>query len=235
MGEKKGLQKTQVTLFLFRWFTFMLGLWIFSFGIALAIRAELGVAPWDVLHIGLWLNFGLTIGTWSIIVGLIIVAVASILAKSWPKMGTALNMIFIGVFIDLALMIPWLETPSTFIGKLLMLLVGIAINGYGIGLYIAPQCGAGPRDSLMLALTERTGWKVQWIRISMEAVVLIIGWILGGPVFLGTLLYVFGTGTMVGFTLPQCRLLVDRVIGGIQSEDLNKGKVRLNHHDGVSQ
>lgn len=233
MGEQ--LKNKKVTLFLLRWFIFMFGLWIFSFGLALTIRAELGVSPWDVLHIGLWLNLGLTIGTWSIITGFVIVAVASILSRTWPKMGTVMNMIFIGVFIDLSLMIPWLQTPSTFAAQLAMLFAGIVINGYGIGLYIAPQCGAGPRDSLMLALTERTGWKVQWIRISMEAVVLTIGWLLGGPVFIGTLCFVIGTGTMVGFTLPQCRTVVDRVIGGIQSEDLDKGKVRLNHHDGISQ
>src|SRR5690606_20139922 len=106
MEEQERLQKrSKVSLFLLRWFIFMFGLWIFSFGLALTIHAELGVAPWDVLHIGLWLNLGLTIGTWSIITGFVIVAVASILSRTWPKMGTVMNMIFIGVFIDLSLKI----------------------------------------------------------------------------------------------------------------------------------
>ena len=230
------LQKNRrVYHFLLRWGIFMIGLWIFSLGLALTIKAELGVAPWDVLHIGLWLNFGWTIGTWSIIVSFLIVGIASLISRSWPKAGTVLNMIFIGIFIDLALMIPWLQTPETFLGKFAMLLAGIVINGYGIGLYIAPRCGAGPRDSLMLALTERTGWKVQWTRITIEATVLVIGWLLGGPVFIGTICFVLGTGTMVGFTLPQCQKVVDRLLGGIEIEDLNKGKIRLNHHDGISQ
>lgn len=233
MGEQ--LKRRKAYVFLLRWFTFMLGLWIFAVGLAFMIRADLGVSPWDVLHIGLWLNFGLTIGTWSIITGFIILIVALILTKDRPQIGAVMNMIFIGIFIDIALMIPWIQTPGTFTGQLIMLLTGILINGYGMGLYIAPRCGAGPRDSLMLALTERTGWKVQWIRSSMEFIVLVCGWFLGGPVFIGTLLFCVGIGAMVGFTLPQCRQLVDRIIGGIQIEDINKGTVRINHHDGVSQ
>ncbi|WP_216829097.1 YczE/YyaS/YitT family protein [Alkalihalobacterium elongatum] len=218
-----------------RWGIFMLGLVIMSFGIALMITADLGSAPWDVLHIGLTLQLGLTIGTWSIIMGFVIIGVTILLTKEWPQIGAFVNMVLVGVFIDIFLFL--LITPNSFIGKLIMLLSGIVIIGYGIGLYIAPKCGAGPRDSLMLAITEKTKLKVQWVRSAMEVVVLSTGWLLGGPVFIGTLIFCFGIGSVVGITLPQCQRLVDRLIerGVNNNEDINKGTLRVNHHDGVSK
>ncbi|MDE5413727.1 YczE/YyaS/YitT family protein [Alkalihalobacterium chitinilyticum] len=217
-----------------RWGIFMLGLVIMSFGIALMITADLGSAPWDVLHIGLTLQLGLTIGTWSIIMGFVIIGVTTLLTKEWPQVGAFVNMVLVGVFIDIFLFV--LSTPSSFIGKLIMLVSGIIIIGYGIGLYIAPKCGAGPRDSLMLAITEKTKLKVQWVRSAMEIVVLTTGWLLGGPVFIGTLIFCFGIGSVVGITLPQCQRLVDRLIErGVNNEDINKGTLRVNHHDGISK
>jgi uncharacterized membrane protein YczE len=195
-----------------RWLIFMIGLIIMAFGIVLMIRAELGSAPWDVLHIGLEIQLGLTIGTWSIIMGVFIIALTAYLTKARPQLGAVVNMFLVGVFIDLFMLVPWIQKPDTFIGQLIMLLLGIIIIGYGIGLYIAPKCGAGPRDSLMLALTQITGWKVQWARGAMEIVVLASGWLLGGPVFIGTVVFCLGIGTIVGFTLPQCQQLVDTLL-----------------------
>ncbi len=212
----------------------MIGVMIMSFGIALMIRAELGSAPWDVLHIGLTLQFGLTVGTWSIILGFCILALTALLTKEWPQLGAFLNMLLVGLFIDLFL---WLiPIQDLLVIKLLMLLLGIVIIGYGIGLYIAPHCGAGPRDSLMLALTKVTGWRVQWVRGGMEIIVLTIGWFLGGPVFIGTLLFCFGIGSVVGVTLPQCQRFVDYLLErGMMYENFDKGSLRTNHHDGASQ
>ena len=250
-SEKQPQQRTfmlDYKRFLARWIIFMLGLIIMAFGIVLMIKADIGSAPWDVLHIGLFIQLGLTIGSWSIIVGFVVILLTSILMKEWPQVGTFLNMVLVGVFIDLFMLIPMLQTPPGFWGKLFMLALGIVIIGYGIGLYIAPKCGAGPRDSLMLALTTKTGWKVQYIRGAMEIVVLAVGWLLGGPVFLGTLIFTFGIGSIVGITLPQCQKLVDSILnlsyfkpispiihGGVHIENFDQGKIRLNHHDGISQ
>lgn len=197
------------------------------------IKADLGSAPWDVLHIGLTLQLGLTVGSWSIIMGFLIIGATSFLTKEWPQLGAFINMVLVGVFIDIFLWI--LPAPEGFVLKLAMLLLGIIIIGYGIGLYIAPKLGAGPRDSLMLALTLRTGWKVQWVRSSMEVIVLTAGWLLGGPVFIGTLLFCFGIGSVVGFTMPQCQRMVDILIErGSKNENFNQGTLRTHHHDGVS-
>ncbi|MFB4163796.1 YitT family protein [Alteribacillus sp. JSM 102045] len=217
-----------------RWLIFIAGLMIMSFGIAMMIRAELGSAPWDVLHIGLQSQLGLTVGTWSIIIGIFIIGTTSLLLKELPQAGGIVNMVLVGVFIDIFLFL--LSTPDLFFMKLLMLLTGIIIIGYGIGIYIAPECGAGPRDSLMIALQEKTGWKVSRVRGIMEITVLTAGWLLGGPVFLGTILFCFGIGQVVGFALPQCRKLVHRFIErGVNSENINQGTVRTNYNDGISK
>jgi uncharacterized membrane protein YczE len=195
-----------------KWLVFLVGLLIMAFGIVLMIKADIGSAPWDVFHIGLYKHFGLSIGTWSIIVGFFVLFATSILSKSWPQLGAFFNMLLVGIFIDLFMMLPFLHTPDSLIGKILMLIIGIIIIGYGIGLYISAKCGAGPRDSLMLVLTERTGWKVQHIRGMMEIIVLSLGFLLDGPIFIGTILFCFSIGPIVGFTLPQCEKLVDKIV-----------------------
>ncbi|OIJ07692.1 hypothetical protein BKP35_18610 [Anaerobacillus arseniciselenatis] len=217
-----------------RWLIFLVGMMIMSLGIVLMIEANLGVAPWDVLHIGLTKQLGLTVGTWSILVGFCIISLTRLLTKEWPQIGAFLNMILVGIFIDIFRL--FINTPTTMIGQYVMLLVGVIVIGYGIGLYIAPKCGAGPRDSLMIAITEKSGWKVQYVRGAMEIVVLAIGWSLGGPVFVGTIIFSLTIGNVVGFTLPQCQRIVDRMIErGDQIENINKRTVRVNHHDGVSK
>nr|WP_258000354.1 YitT family protein [Bacillus sp. Marseille-P3661] len=183
-----------------------------SFGIVLTIKANLGAAPWDVLHVGLNKQFGLTIGTWSIIVGVIILSTTSLLSKSLPQLGAFLNMMLVGVFIDMYLLLPWLKTPDTVIGQVIMFIAGIVVLAYGMSFYISANCGAGPRDSLMLVLMEKTKIKVQWIRLIMEVVVLSVGWLLGGPVFIGTIIFCIIIGHITGFALPQCRVLVEHIL-----------------------
>lgn len=192
-----------------KWSTFFIGMLIMSLGIVLIIKADFGAAPWDVLHIGLFKQIGLTIGTWSIIVGFFILFLSSCLLRRLPQIGALLNMLSIGVFIDMFMMVPFLITPESYVGKLIMLLLGLLVNGYGMGIYISAKVGAGPRDSLMLALTELTKWKVQYIRSGMEIIVCTIGWLLGGPVFIGTLICCVGIGYIAGFALPQCGRMYD--------------------------
>lgn len=198
-----------------KWSIYFTGLLVMSLGIVLTIKANFGASPWDVLHIGLYNQLGLSIGSWSIIAGFVILALTGLMTKTFPQLGAFLNMLTVGLFIDMYMMIPFLQTPSTIFGKIIMLLLGIVISGYGIGLYISARCGAGPRDSLMIALTEKTGWKVQYIRGAMEIVVLTVGWLLGGPVFIGTIIFSFTIGTIVGHTLPQCQGIADSLLNKV--------------------
>ena len=208
---KHKQRKSGAELF-FRWSVYFLGLLTMSLGIVLTIRAELGVSPWDVLHIGLYNQFGLTIGTWAIIVGGSILIISALLTRKWPQLGAFVNMLTVGVFIDLYLLLPFLATPSNIVGQLFMLLIGILFMGYGIGIYISARCGAGPRDSLMMALVEKTGKSISVIRGSIELLVLMVGWLLGGPVFIGTILLTLTIGLIAGKTIPQCQQTTDQLL-----------------------
>ncbi|PYZ98793.1 hypothetical protein CR205_09535 [Alteribacter lacisalsi] len=193
---------------LFRWAVYVLGLLVMSLGIALIIRADLGASPWDVLHIGLNMQFGLTIGTWTIIMGFFMLITATMLTKEWPQTGAYLNMVLVGVFVDIHLLL--ISTPAGIAPQSAMLVTGILMMGFGIGIYICPRCGAGPRDSFMLAVSERTGMTVSRVRGLMELTVLGAGWFLGGPVFIGTILFSLTIGHVTGKSLAFCQGWMDR-------------------------
>jgi uncharacterized protein len=148
------------------WGIYFTGLLVMCFRIVLTIKANLGSAPWDVLHIGLYRPFGLTIGTWSIIVGFAVLTAATLISKRFLPIGAFANMVFVGLFIDLYMLIPYIRTPDT------------SSCSYVVSSSQATEWGcicAGPHDSLILALTELSGWKVQYIRIGMEVFVLFFG------------------------------------------------------------
>ncbi|HWO97665.1 MAG TPA: YitT family protein [Bacillus sp. (in: firmicutes)] len=187
-----------------RWSFFVFGLIILAFGIALTIKGkDLGIGPWDVFHYGLFLQFGLSIGTWAIIAGFIILFATSLATKSFPKIGAVLNMLLLGGFIDFFNYI--LPDPESMWIKTVVFIIGVIIMGYGIGLYVAPGLGAGPRDGLMLIIVEKTGWSVKWVRNGTEIIVFLLGWMLGGPVGIGTIFIAFFLGPLIGVSLPQCR------------------------------
>jgi len=183
-----------------------------SLGIVLMIISNFGVSPWDVLHVGLYYQLGLSIGTWSVLVGVTILGSSAILMKKWPQYGAYLNMILIGVFIDMFMLLPFLTEPNSLLGTIIMFFIGMLLYSYGMGIYLSAKLGAGPRDSFMLAMQEKTGWKVSTVRRIMEIAVLFVGWLLGGPVFIGTLIFSVAIGTFIGFALPQCQQLTDKIL-----------------------
>ena len=212
-----------------RFIIYLFGLLVMSLGIVLLILADLGPSPWDVLHVGLYYKFGLTIGSWNVIAGFFILGVSAMISKSIPQFGAFLNMILVGLFIDMYLMIPFLQTPSSLTGKVVMFVVALLINCYGMGLYISAQLGAGPRDSLMLAITSKTGWKVGKVRSTMEVFVLIIGWQLGGPLFWGTIVISLMIGVIAGFSLPQCQRFTNFIL-----QRLKKNNPKSNQYKEIS-
>lgn len=197
--------------FMWRWLFFLSGMMVMSLGISMTIKGQrLGIGPWDVLHVGLYQNFGLSIGTWGIITGFIIILVTAAVLKQWPQIGTWLNMLLIGLFIDL---FNWLLPDfSTLTGQVIIFTVGVLVLAYGIGIYVAPNVGAGPRDSLMLILVDKLGIGVKKVRTMIEVIVAIIGWLLGGPVGIGTVIIALLIGQIVHYSLPQCRKLLLRII-----------------------
>jgi uncharacterized protein len=196
-----------------RYAMFVLGLFIGAFGCALTIKAHLGVSPWDVLHIGLQKTFGLTIGIWSQIVGIIVILLSYVLAKIKPTFGMFLNMVCFGSFLDFFLWLDVVPTAETMLERLLMLLAGVLVMAVGTGMYISPRLGAGPRDSFMLAMNERMGWSIQKVRIAIEVTVLLAGAALGGPVSIGTVLIALLTGPLIQRTIPFWQTVMQKPYG----------------------
>lgn len=194
-----------------RWVFFLVGLMVLGLGIALTIEGkELGIGPWDVFHYGLFIQFGLSVGSWSIIVGFILLTISSLFTRKLPKIGSFLNMLLLGLFIDLFVYL--LPTPDNLLVKVIVFLLGVIILGYGIGLYVAAELGAGPRDGIMLLIIEKTGWSIKWVRNGIEITVFLVGWLLGGPVGIGTIFIAFVLGPIVGVSIPQSKVLLNHFI-----------------------
>lgn len=194
-----------------RWSFFLTGLVILGLGITLTIKGQqLGIGPWDVLHVGLFQQFGLTVGTWAILVGALIIGLTVVVTKKPPRIGAILNMLLIGVFIDF---FNWLiPEPQSLVGATAILLTGIVVMGYGVGIYVSADLGEGPRDTIMMMIVRKTGWNLSKVRRSIEIVALAIGWLLGGPVGIGTILIAFFTGTIVNLSLPQSRVALQKLL-----------------------
>lgn len=191
---------------------FIIGIITLSLGIALTIKGQqLGVGSWDVLHIGLTNHFGLTVGMWSIILGLLILAIDGILSKRLPKIGTYLDMFLTGIFIDLFLLI--LPNAHGWFEQILAFGLGIVLLGFGCGMYMVANLGVGPRDTLMLLLVRRLGWSFNRARTTMEVTVAVVGLLLGGPVGLGTVFMAFGLGPIVQWALKCNEKLFYRAAG----------------------
>jgi uncharacterized membrane protein YczE len=161
---------------------------------AVMVRAGLGLDPWDVFHQGLARRTPMTIGIASAVVG-VAVLLAWIPLRNRPGIGTIANVIVIAVTVDASLAI--LPAPAWLPLRVAMMVGAVVLNAISTVLYIGAGLGPGPRDGLMTGLVVRTGLSVRIVRTSIEAVVLAIGWLLGGTVGVGTVVYAFGIGPLV--------------------------------------
>lgn len=162
-----------------------LGLVLYGVSSSLLVLGRLGLSPWDVLHQGLARRTGVAVGTWSIVVG-VLVLLLWIPLQQRPGLGTLCNAILIGGTMDVVLALA--PDPSTPAARLACTLVGILLSGVATGAYIGAGLGPGPRDGLMTGLAGR-GHSIRAVRTGLEASVLFGGWLLGGTVGVGTLLY----------------------------------------------
>lgn len=187
-----------------------IGLFLYAVGIVLTINANLGLSPWDVFHQGFSNQIGITMGQASIIVGFLFVILDWILGEK-VGIGTICNMLFIGMFMDLLMLNNLIPVFHNLIGKVGMMLLGMFVIGIASYFYISAGLGSGPRDGLMIALTKRTKKSVRFIRNSIELTVLIIGYILGGTIGIGTLIMVIGGGYFVQFAFTLFKFDVSKV------------------------
>lgn len=176
-----------------------LGLALYGFSIGLMVRSGLGLDPWDVFHQGLSGHVGLSFGMIVNVVGAIVLLLW-IPIRQRPGIGTIANVLMIGLWADLSLwLIPSVQSLPL---ACTMLLAGIFLNGVATGAYIGAGLGPGPRDGLMTGLVKRTGGSVRVIRTGIELTVLGIGWLLGGTVGVGTLVYALAIGPIIHRMLP---------------------------------
>ena len=175
-----------------------LGLFCFGLGEALILISSTGNSPWLVLSEGLSIKTGLSVGTTTFFISLVVLFFW-IFLKQKPGIGTFLNVFIIAAVIDVTSF--YFDPPSSIYSKYFLTVFSVLLVGLGSGIYLIANLGPGPRDGLMTGLTRITGYPISFIRASIEITVVIIGWYLGGTIGLGTLIFAFGIGPAVALGL----------------------------------
>ncbi|BDP42109.1 membrane protein [Deinococcus aetherius] len=175
-----------------RFLLLVFGLFLYGLSLRLMLDARVGLAPWEVLHLGVTRHLPLSIGMVSILTGVLIVAFTALRLREPIGPGTVVNVLLIGLFLDV--LGPLVPDPVALPGRWAQFLLGVALLGLATGTYVAAGLGAGPRDGLILGLSRVTGWEVARVRTGIELAVLAVGWALGGLVGWGTLVFALGSG-----------------------------------------
>ena len=177
----------------------MVGLAAFGVSLGMVVRADFGLAPWDVFHQGVSDRLGWSLGTVIVLTSFVVV-LAWIPIRERPGLGTVANALLVGIWVDVSLAVIPDPIPSVTI-RVVLLAAGIAVNGVATGLYIGARFGSGPRDGLMTGIAGR-GHSIRLVRTGIEAIVLTTGVVLGGPIGLGTLAFALSIGPIAHLAIP---------------------------------
>ncbi len=198
--------------FYWRCLFFITGIIVLSLGVTLTIKGQtLGVGSWDVLHIGLANNAGLTIGGWSILLGVLILVIDALFTKRLPRAGTYIDMFLTGIFIDIFNFL--LPNANGLVEQSIAFMLGLLLLGFGCGMYIVANLGVGPRDTLMLLIVKKLNWSVKRARTTIEISVAVLGFLLGGPIGIGTVIMAFALGPIIQWALSFNEKLFYRASG----------------------
>ncbi len=179
---------------------YIVGIIILSFGITMLLLSDFGVGPWDAFFVGLYNQFGLTVGSWIFIVGVILVFVNSYLLKSRINLPSLLTFFITGLFIDFWMLIVFDHVVITdTIFQVALLIFGIICMGAGIGSYMQLEIARNPIDNLMIAVNYRTGLSLALSKMSLELMALLLAFIIKGPIGIGTFVIALGIGPLVQF------------------------------------
>ena len=203
-----------------------IGLFLYAVGIVLTINANLGLSPWDVFHQGISHLSGITMGQASIVVGIILVIFDAVLGErlGW---GTLCNMLFIGVFMDFLMLNHLIPIVKGILPGVIMMFLGMVVIGVASYFYIGAELGSGPRDGLMIALTKKTSKSVRFVRNSIELSALVMGYLLGGFVGVGTLIMAVALGYIIQSSFKVLKFDVSKIEHRFIDENLKLLKVRL--------
>jgi len=174
------------------------GLLLYGVSSSLLVLGGLGLDPWDVFHQGLARHTAFAIGTWAILVG-VVVLLLWIPLRQWPGIGTLANVVVVGGTMDVVL--GHVHAPHALAARVGCLVCGVFLNGVATGAYIGAGLGPGPRDGLMTGLAAR-GHSIRVVRTGIELTVLVTGWLLGGTVGVGTVLYALAIGPLAHVFVP---------------------------------
>jgi uncharacterized membrane protein YczE len=178
------------------------GLVLYGFSASLLLLAGLGVDPWDVFHQGLSRELGLGVGTWTIIVGAFVLLLW-IPLRQRPGIGTLCNAVVVGLVMNLCL--ATIPEPGGLAARFGVMVAGVFLNGVATGAYIGAGLGPGPRDGLMTGLAAR-GHSIRVVRTGLELTVLASGWLLGGTVGIGTVVYALAIGPLAHVFIPMLQI-----------------------------
>ncbi|HBR4632964.1 TPA: hypothetical protein L9W24_000694 [Klebsiella pneumoniae] len=176
-----------------------IGLVLYGVSTALFVHANLGADPWDVFHLGVAKQLGISFGTVIILTGAAVLLLW-IPIRQMPGLGTVSNVIVLGLAADATLAV--LPPLESMVACSALLAGAIVLNAIATGMYIGAGFGPGPRDGLMTGLHARTGWSLRGIRTAIELSVLLIGWLLGGKFGVGTVIYALSIGPLIQLCLP---------------------------------
>lgn len=187
----------------------LVGPFIISLGFTMNIQANVGQGPWQALHVGMSLQTPLTIGQAGQVVSGATLAMAWLLGVR-PGVGTALNIILGGIIQDVLIYNHVIPEMHDVVSGYIMMLLGAVVMGLGTALYVKAQIGAGPRDSLMVALSRRLHRDVGPVRMGMDGLAVLGGWLMGAPIGLGTVVFVLTLGPILSFWFRVLRVPVRR-------------------------
>lgn len=179
------------------------GLALYGASMALMLKGALGLGPWDVFHQGLATHVPLSFGVLVNITGALVL-LAWIPLKQRPGVGTVANVLTIGTAVDLTMLV--LPDIDGLALRTIFLVAGVVLNGVAGAMYIGAGLGPGPRDGLMTGIHRKTGWSLRVVRTGIELTVLAGGWLLGGSLGAGTVIYAFAIGPLVQFFLPYFQI-----------------------------
>ncbi|UOQ86244.1 YczE/YyaS/YitT family protein [Gracilibacillus salinarum] len=182
---------------------YFIGISILTLGITLTIQSQLGTSPFDALLVGLYRTFGLTIGSWEIVVGSAIVLLNAVALKARPELLAILTSLITGVGIDTWLLLfgEWL-IPDYLVEQVLLVLLGILFSGIGIAIYLESNFAPNPMDRSMVILTDKTSWSFSWSRAIISILLIIIAFFFNGAIGIGTLLNALITGVIIQRVRP---------------------------------
>ena len=190
---------------------FVCGIFVLALGAATLITANVGVATWDVLHIGLAKISGLSVGRWVQIVGITMALMTCVFERKRPVIGSVLNIVLVGFFLNFILGINIIPHFENIGARILLLIIGIILMGIGSGMYVASKVGAGPRDGMTLFLARRFSISVRLARTILEISALTIGWLIGGPVSIGTFISVPLIGPVMQASLKVWTSILEKL------------------------